>query len=208
MEGAWTRAFEVAREAFPSLDPRDTARARGVRFDAVSGWFELEFLGLPVTATWPAAEVTAAAGRRLGDSGALIVLHFLLGEGGMPATGEWIAYRDLPGARNHAAAYHVEAETPLADRLGEDLTDWREFAERRGFELREYGDLSFVWMALPHIPLLFVLTAADEELPAEARILYDSSAGTWLPSEDLAVLGELASYVLTGHELRSEHRGT
>ena len=201
MEGAWTRAFEVAREAFPRLNPEEAAAGRGVRYDASSGCFELEFLDLPVIATWPDARVAIEDGQPVGDSCALIVLHYLLGTGSAAATGEWIAYRDLPGARNHARAFHVEAEVPLARALGEDLADWRRMAGERGLELREYGDLSFVWMALPHVPLLFVLTAADEELPGEARILYDRSAGSWLHSEDLAVLGELAAHALTGHDL-------
>ncbi len=201
MEGAWLKAFEIARAAFPGINTEEAAARRGANWDPTAGQFELEFLGLRVTATWPAGEVATAAGRRVGDSCALIVLHYLLGEGGDPATGEWIAYRDLPSARNHAAVYHVEAELPLAEALGEDLSEWREMVRARDFELREYGDLSFVWRALPRVPLLVVLTASDEEFPGEARILYDSSAGSWLPSEDLAVLGELASHALTGSDL-------
>ncbi len=201
MEGAWLKAFEVARAAFPAIEPEGAASRRGASYDAASGSFELEFLGMHLAVTWPAGEVATVEGKRVGDSCALIVLHYLLGEGGDTATGEWIAYRDLPGARNHAAAYHVDAELPLAEALGEDLSAWREMAEARGFELRDYGDLSFVWMALPRVPLLVVLTAADEEFPGEARILYDGSAGSWLPSEDLAVLGELASHALTGNDL-------
>jgi len=82
VEAAWLKAFEVAREAFPKLNPEEAAVGRGVRYSASSHRFELEFLGLPVTATWPAA-------------------------------------------RNHASAFHVEAEMPLARALGEDLADWR-----------------------------------------------------------------------------------
>ncbi len=51
MEGAWFKAFEVAREAFPKLHPEEAAVGRGVRYSACSHRFELEFLGLPVTAT-------------------------------------------------------------------------------------------------------------------------------------------------------------
>ena len=76
MEAGWLKAFEVAREAFPKLNPEEAAVGRGVRYSASSHRFELEFLGLPVTATWPAA-------------------------------------------RNHASAFHVEAEMPLARALGE-----------------------------------------------------------------------------------------
>ncbi len=195
------KAFEVARAAFPDIDPEEVAPRRGALWDAATGRFELEFLGMRVAVTWPAGEVATVDGKRVGDSCALIILHYLLGKGGGPATNEWIAYRDLPGARNHAAAYHVEAEVPLSEALGGDLTEWRDMAVKRGFELHDFADLSFVWRALPHVPLLVVLTAADEEFPGEARILYDSSAGSWLPSEDLAVLGELASHALTGSDL-------
>ncbi len=201
MEGVWPKAFQVALEAFPDIDPERAAADLSVRFDAAAGRFELEFLGVQVAVTWPAGEVSTLEGGCVTEAGALIVLHYLLGQGGEAEKGEWIAYRDLPGGRNYEAAFRREAEMRLAAALGGDLAPWRLMAEERGFILQDYGDLAFVWRALPHVPLLFVLTAADEEFPPDARILYDRSAGSWLHSEDLAVLGELASYALTGHFL-------
>ena len=57
---------------------------------------------------------------------------------------------------------------------------------------RSFGDASFEVEALKGIPLTYILWGA-EEFPAVANILYDESASNYLPTEDLAVLGELTT---------------
>ena len=57
-------------------------------------------------------------------------------------------------------------------------------------------EISFAWEVLPRVPLLFVLNPADEEFPAEARVFYDASAPSFLPTEDLEALAELAAHRL------------
>lgn len=55
-----------------------------------------------------------------------------------------------------------------------------------------YGDASVEVLALKGIPLRYVVWA-KEEYPASASILYDASAKEYLPTEDLAVLGEVVT---------------
>ena len=49
----------------------------------------------------------------------LIILHYLLGAQRLEPAREWIAYRDLPGARYHDSAFRAEVELPLAEALQE-----------------------------------------------------------------------------------------
>ena len=47
-------------------------------------------------------------------------------------------------------------------------------------------------MTLKGVPLTVIFWGA-EEYPASANILYDHSASNYLPTEDLAVLGEITT---------------
>ena len=124
---------------------------------------------------------------------ALIILHYLLGAQRLEPAREWIAYRDLPGARYHDSAFRAEVELPLAEALQESPEAISAWVGEKGLERSEHGGISFVWHALPRVPLLFVLNPADEEFPAEARVFYDATAPSHLPTEDLETLAELAA---------------
>lgn len=54
-------------------------------------------------------------------------------------------------------------------------------------------DVAAVWDVLPRLPLLVVFNERDEELPATARVLFDVTAPSYLPTEDLSVLAEIAA---------------
>ena len=43
-----------------------------------------------------------------------------------------------------------------------------------------------------------ILYRGDDEFPAKANILFDDAAEHYLPTEDLAVLGEILAENLTG----------
>ncbi len=51
------------------------------------------------------------------------------------------------------------------------------------------GDAAYAFDVLPRIRLAMAVYLGDEELPPAVRLLYDASAGHYLPTEDLAVLG-------------------
>lgn len=109
-----------------------------------------------------------------------------------PLTGNLIKYKDLPGGHAYEGAFSHRAIEPIAKSFGGNPEQLLKAAELLGGKPLSMGDASFVVEALKGIPLTFILWGA-EEFPAEASILYDESAGGLLPTEDLAVLGELVT---------------
>jgi hypothetical protein len=65
-----------------------------------------------------------------------------------------------------------------------------------------FGDVSVQIFALKGIPLTYILWKTDE-FPATANILYDESANSYLPTEDLAVLGEITTSRLIEAKLKT-----
>jgi hypothetical protein len=61
-----------------------------------------------------------------------------------------------------------------------------------GGNARSFGEVSIEILALPPIPLVYILWGRGE-FPASANVLFDKSASCFLPTEDLAVLAEITT---------------
>ena len=55
------------------------------------------------------------------------------------------------------------------------------------------ADHAFVFWLFPRLPILLQLWEGDDEFPPEVRLLYDTSASNYLPTEDLAVIARYFS---------------
>lgn len=109
-----------------------------------------------------------------------------------PLSGKLVKYRDFPGGCAYEEAFVKRAIQPIADVFGETPKEIVAVAERLGGKPLTYGDASVEITALKGIPLTYVVYG-KEEYPASVSIFYDASAKDYLPTEDLAVLGEVVT---------------
>lgn len=187
----YAEATRRARGELARLDPSWLANRAGASYSYPERGFRLSFLGKDAFVSFPQGEVLLD-GEPAGALEQLVILHYLVNARGDLPSREWVAYRDLPGARYHENAFRAEVEDPLAGALRVGEEGIRRRVEELGLESCEYGGFSFVWEALPRVPLLFILNPADEEFPAEARVLFDATASSYLPTEDLEALAGMA----------------
>ncbi len=119
----------------------------------------------------------------------VLLFHYSKAE---PTTksGNLVKFANLEGGQAYETAFLNRAVKPLAEVFGDKPEELGRYAERFGGYILSYGDCSVEIPALPHIPLKIILWQ-KREFPAEANILYDATANDYLPTEDLAVLGEL-----------------
>ncbi len=188
-------ATRRACEELARLDPAILAGRTGAAYSFPDHCLTLNFLGRAARISFPGGDVTLD-GEPAAKVERLVILHYLVTTRGDLPVREWVAYRDLPGARYHESAFRAEVELPLAQALGLKADRIRAWVEEQGLERGGHGEISFAWEVLPRVPLLFVLNPADEEFPAEARVFYDASAPSFLPTEDLEALAELAAHRL------------
>jgi hypothetical protein len=127
----------------------------------------------------------------------VLALRYVKLSCGLPETGEWIAYRDLPGGRFYATTLVPTVEEPLARIFGFRRGLLGEAAMHLGGARAEYGDESFVFRAFPRVPLLLVLHWGDDEFPPQCRVLFDRCCPRYLNTDDLKVLAtQLAAYLM------------
>jgi hypothetical protein len=191
-----TLALEKARREFKLLDPAWMASRSGCTYSYPRGSFFVSFFGDIYRVAFPKGSVEREVGGYAGGREALIILHYLIQADGTQVRGEGGAYRDLPGARYHEPAFVADVERPLSAGLSGRLKHLRRWSEKSARPIELTGDISLAWDVLPSVPLLIIFNEKDEEFSASARVLFDISAPNYLPTEDLSVLAELATWRL------------
>ena len=106
--------------------------------------------------------------------------------------GMLVKFACLPGGYAYEKAFLKRAVEPVAKAFGDEPERLVECAKKlNGFALT-FGDCSVEVPALPHLPLTIIVWRRSE-FPSQANTLYDQTANNYLPTEDLAVLGELTT---------------
>ncbi len=197
MEDAYKLAYEIARKNLVACDPSEVAELSGVEYIKESdnkGYFKLRCLGKDYRITYPEIEMTEFESDAPPKTDIkLVSLHYLITADGLPLTGRWITYRQIPEGLTYNSAFQRRAEKPLVEAFEKNPEYFLSAGEILGGIRSNYGDYAFLLPVLPRLPLLYILWLGDEELPSEARVLFDSTARNYLPAEDLAVIGGRAT---------------
>jgi hypothetical protein len=207
-ERRFADALAKARAEWAAADAAACAARAGC--ERTDGGVLVPLFGRPHLVTHPGGEVAPEEGRRDGADGpgaaappahaavAILLLHYLLTADGTPPSGAWAAYRELPDGLFYAATFAARAEEPLTRAFAgtapqgsgpAGLDVFRDAARRAGGDALTLGDASFRFAALPRLEVAVLVWAGDDAEPGEARVLFDASAGHYLPAEDLAGLG-------------------
>ncbi len=135
---------------------------------------------------------------------AALILHYLMGAKDIELTGRYLTFRELEGGEVYYQAFYRRAIQPLATELGNSPQLLLERAERVKGERLDLGDASVKVQVFPRIPVVAVVWQGDDEVPSAANILFDSTAGHHLHTEDLAAIGDIVadSLILSDEEWR------
>lgn len=126
----------------------------------------------------------------------VLVLHYLMSESRRTPTGNWIAYREIPGAGFYYGAFVKRAIDPLKKIFGSDTDALKKSARVLKATPADTGDAGFDFMVFPKVPLRLILWQGDDEFPPDASILFDETAGDYLSPEDAAWLAGMVVYRL------------
>jgi hypothetical protein len=119
-----------------------------------------------------------------------MLLYYLRASDGTPESGTWVSFRELPNASLYHQAFTGYTGNRLAAAFGLAPASLDLAARNTGGE-PVVGLAPHAWrfLALPRVPLAACLWPGDEEVQAQAAVLFDSSAGHHLPTDGLALLG-------------------
>ena len=138
--------------------------------------------------------VRAADGGGAAFTHRIVLAWYLIhGGSGEPAM-SFAPYRELPGGADFARTLTQLVDARLAASFSGRLPALRAAALKLGgeeLETSSASDGAWRFMVLPKLPLELRFYDADEEFPAEAKLLYDITAPNFLDLECLAVLGQI-----------------
>lgn len=123
---------------------------------------------------------------------AILIYNYLASPGEAPVTGTWVSFQSLPNS---------VSKTKTLERLQRQLAE--DFAGRlallikraadlggRPVRVGEDADAALLFEPLPRVPILLLYWEPEEDFPAQARFLFDSSVGAYLDLESLLFLVE------------------
>jgi hypothetical protein len=158
--------------------------------------FRVPFLDRTYRVEYPAFEFsdTAQPDAEVPVQEQVLILHYMLGKETGKPEGDWVSYREIPGASFYFSAFVKRAIDPLKAVFGPDPEKLVGPAAKLGGEKIEYGDVGFEFRVFPKVPMRVILYAGDEEFTPEANILLDRCVANILSPEDIAWMAGMVVY--------------
>lgn len=126
----------------------------------------------------------------------VLILHYMMQERSLLASGSWISYREIPGASFYYSAFLKRAIDPLKKVFGQNVSGLKIAAQKLNGSTIETGDAGFEFIVLPKVPVQLIFWEGDEEFQPEANILFDKNIGDIFSPEDVAWLAGMLVYRL------------
>lgn len=108
-------------------------------------------------------------------------LCYLINAKNIPLTKKLIKPVGLKGGEIFFRGTHVLPLDKLAEKYSSDKTGFIEKGKLFNGSLLGYGDVSIELLPMPRIPVTLILWLADDEFPARAELLFDSTCEQHLP---------------------------
>jgi hypothetical protein len=126
----------------------------------------------------------------------ILILHYMLSPAVPSLTGNWVSYREIPGASFYYSAFVKRAIDPLKKVFGQNVKGLLRTGEILGGQSIGAGDVGYEFRLLPHVPVRLILWAGDDEFPAEANMVFAENIKEILSAEDIAWLAGMLVYRL------------
>lgn len=118
-----------------------------------------------------------------------LVLTYLHTADGVPASGRWISFRELPNGAFYNQAFQGYAPDRLAKRWELDLEGFVDACRAVGGRPIDHGDAGFAIQVLPRLEIAAVYWLGDEDFASKASVLFDANAHHYMVVDGLAILG-------------------
>ncbi len=189
---AWEQALQSLQPKIQALDFRRTAALFGATLTGTDS-LELVFLNERYRVTKEKITDSAGAEPRTWIS-ILIYNHLTMPDPPAPA-GEWTTFSSIPASHAKDKAWAGHVEDVIAKHFSGNVAGLKTACEKFGGKTAKLGgshDAAYEFLFFPHYPalLLFYDAVAEENFPAQCKLLLDKTASSYLDIESIVVLGE------------------
>ena len=190
-EKAYSEAFELARRKVLDRVPAACCESSGavlIEQTDQSATLELQYVNTPVRLLLPACRFVRPDGVELHVWDKILLLHYLLNA--QPQTGltREVSFKDIKSAALYFNLFENRCLKPLVKAFGANPDYLLERGGVLGAVKNQAGDCSITVQVLPRVAITIVVWKADDEFPASAHMLFDSSIEQYFSAEDIVVL--------------------
>jgi len=189
-EAAYRDAFELAKKQLLALDITQVCAYSGARLIAQSPIPKLELLYLnsPIFLELPSCDFSTANSIEVHIWDQILLLHYLANAKSESTISRQIGFKELKSAALYYQLFEARCLKQLIKAFGSQPDLLVETAQALGGQILQTGDAGVRLQVLPKIPISCVLWKADDEFPASASILFESTIEQYLSAEDIVVM--------------------
>lgn len=110
----------------------------------------------------------------------LLAIYYLLGAKDILLTKNWVSEKDLPGGSTFFRGPHLIPTDLISRRFNNELQEFKTRCEHLGGTPIRMGDAAYSFAIAPDLQVAVLYWVGDEDFPAEAKMLFDSSIANLL----------------------------
>jgi hypothetical protein len=177
--------IQRAWDALAERDPSDVAR--GADISLQGGKYRVRSLGMDYEIDPGSREIRALSTgadvlkRRLSHFFEITWLWYLVRSQDFGLTGRQLKPEQLKGGHHFFKGAHELPLKALAEKFGSDAEAFLATGRELGGKVLSFGDASVEIFPVPRVPVDLILWRGDDEFPARADLLLDSSCELQLP---------------------------
>ena len=185
----WLEGVEQAWELLTSLNPEDVCRKAKVDYDESTGYYILPLFNerayvLPKEKqVWGDSKVADLLLNELSHYSRLSALWYLIQTKDISPSGNLVSPKEINGGLIFTQESHILPLDRLVEKYGGDIESFVERGIALGGEQINLGDAAVRLFPFPKVPVVLLLWKHDEEFPARADILFDSTCSEHLPTD-------------------------
>jgi len=186
--------LDELRSTLRLLDPELVAVRSAVSYLTLGpgcGELHIPFWGTTCVFSFPELIGYDSHDESLSDFQQAMFLYYLITADGVPLTDKWVSFADLPDGRMYNAAFQGYSGDEVVKAFGFDLSGFKTTCSKADGNPVDIGSASFVFQALPRVPLMLTYWLGDEDFPSSCKVLFDDSASHYLPIDACAILGSM-----------------
>jgi len=180
---------QIAWSLIAERDPVTVCRNAGVEYDPQAHRFTMQSFGQEILID--VGNYTISSHSTLGQHLLhglkhffdLAVLWYLAKAKDIPTSGRLISPASLSGGEIFQKGTHVLPLDKIAEKFGQDKEGFYEKGLELGGQQLEHGDCSILLHPFPRVPVTMILWTGDDEFPARADLLFDSTCEQHLPPD-------------------------
>ncbi|BBB91981.1 MAG TPA: DUF3786 domain-containing protein [Methylomusa anaerophila] len=192
MDTNYRIAYNKGWRDLKSKTPAEIAASMDVEYVSSKQWFIVPFLNENYIVDCGSETIGKEPDGSVPPIGAaILILHYLsYFQSKEEIANKWVSLKEIPnGGILFYPAFHKEAIGGLIKAFGQQPELLLKCAASLGGKPAAFGDVSATFQVFPKIPLCIVIWEGDEEIPANATILFDPSIQHFLHIESIIGLG-------------------